>query len=221
MFYSNALTFNDFFHFENYPLFQPARKYTIPNESNLQSLQWKICIYSVVLSLLPTSKWCSSPNLAVPGIEGGPNSPQTVASSKRPRQRRDWTDTETSLLWELYETAYSLGKLTSKATKANSGGWENLEKDFNRELASRNMVPRTLQQMKKKINNLNSDHKKIKDKESQTGQETQAKPFWFDMVDRVFGSKDEIEPPFLFDSTVKADTKIKERPQIERKTRVT
>ena len=27
-------------------------------------------------------------NLAVPGIEGGPNSTQTVASSKRPRQRR-------------------------------------------------------------------------------------------------------------------------------------
>jgi len=93
-----------------------------------------------------------SPNLAVPGIEGGPNSTQTVASSKRPRQRRDWTDTETSLLWELYETAYSLGKLTSKTTKANSGGWENLEKDFNRELASRNMAPRTLQQMKEKIN---------------------------------------------------------------------
>ena len=63
------------------------------------------------------------------------------------------------------------------------------------------MAPRTLQQMKKKINNLKSDHKKIKDKESQTGQETQAKPFWFDMVDRVFGSKDEIEPPFLFDSS--------------------
>ena len=77
----------------------------------------------------------------------------------------------------------------------------NLEKDFNRELASRNMAPRTLQQMKEKINNLKSDHKKIKDKESQTGQETQAKPFWFDMVDRVFGSKDEIEPPFLFDSS--------------------
>ena len=34
------------------------------------------------------------PNLAVPGIEGRPNSTQTVASSKRPRQRRDWTDTE-------------------------------------------------------------------------------------------------------------------------------
>lgn len=137
------------------------------------------------------------PNLAVPGIDGC----QTVASSKRPRQRRDWTDTETSLLWELYETAYSLGKLTSKTTKANSGGWENLEKDFNRELASRNMPPRSLQQMKEKINNLKSDHKKIKDKETQTGQENQAKPFWFDMVDRVFGCKDEIEPPFLFDSS--------------------
>ena len=56
------------------------------------------------------------PNLAVPGIEGGPDSPQTVASSKRPRERRDWMHTETSLLWELYETAYSLGKLTSKTT---------------------------------------------------------------------------------------------------------
>ena len=141
------------------------------------------------------------PNLAVPGIEGGPDSPQTVASSKRPRQRRDWTDTETFLLWELYETAYSLGKLTSKTTKANSGGWENLEKNFNRELASRNMAPRTLQQMKEKIHNLKSDHKKIKDKESQTGQETQVKPFWFDMVDRAFGSKDEIVPPFLFNSS--------------------
>ena len=63
------------------------------------------------------------------------------------------------------------------------------------------MAPRTLQQMKKKINNLKSDHKKIKDKESQTGQETQAKPFWFEMVNRVFGSKDEIEQPFLFDSS--------------------
>jgi len=51
------------------------------------------------------------------------------------------------------------------------------------------------------INNLKSDHKKIKDKESQTGQETQAKPFWFDMVDRVFGSKDVIKPPFLFYSS--------------------
>ena len=103
----------------------------------------------------------------------------------------------TSLLWELYGTAYSLGKLTSKATKANSGGWENLKKGFNQELASRKMAPRTLQQMKEKINNLKSDHKKIKDKESQTGQETQAKPFWFDMVDRVFGSKDVIDPPFF------------------------
>ena len=35
------------------------------------------------------------PNLAVSGIEGGPDSPQTVASSKRPRERRDWMDTET------------------------------------------------------------------------------------------------------------------------------
>lgn len=77
----------------------------------------------------------------------------------------------------------------------------NLEKDFNRELASRNMAPRTLQQIKERINNLKSDHKKIKDKESQTGQETQAKPFWFDMVDRVFGFKDVINPPFLFDSS--------------------
>ncbi|KAL9953245.1 hypothetical protein ACROYT_G040631 [Oculina patagonica] len=51
------------------------------------------------------------------------------------------------------------------------------------------------------INNLKSDHKKIKNKESQTDQETQAKPFWFDMVDRVFGSRDEIELPFLFDSS--------------------
>lgn len=106
------------------------------------------------------------PNLAVPGIKGRPNSPQTVASSKCPRQRRDWTDTEISLLWELNETAYSLGKLTSKTIKANSGRWENLEKDFNRELPSRNMAPRTLQQMKEKINNLKSDHKKFKDKES-------------------------------------------------------
>ena len=54
------------------------------------------------------------PNLVVSGIEGGPDSPQTVASSKRPRERRDWMHTETSLLWELYETAYSLGKLASK-----------------------------------------------------------------------------------------------------------
>ena len=37
------------------------------------------------------------PNLAVPGIEGEPKSLQTVASSKRPIQRRDWTDTETPL----------------------------------------------------------------------------------------------------------------------------
>jgi len=63
------------------------------------------------------------------------------------------------------------------------------------------MAPRTLQQMKEKINNLKSDHKKIKDKESQTGQETQAKPFWFHMVDRVFGSNDVIKPPFLFYSS--------------------
>lgn len=63
------------------------------------------------------------------------------------------------------------------------------------------MPPRSLQQIKEKINNLKTDHKKIKDKELQTGQETQSKPFWFDMVDRVFGSKDEIEPPFLFDSS--------------------
>ena len=101
-------------------------------------------------------------------------------------------------MWEVYETAYSLGKLTSKTTKANSGGWENLDKGFNQELASRNMAPRTLQQMKEEINNLKSDHKKIKDKESQTGHETQAKPFWFDTVDRVFGSKDVIVPPFFF-----------------------
>ena len=84
------------------------------------------------------------------------------------------------------------------------------------------MAPRTLQQMKEEINNLKSDHKKIKDKESQTGQETQAKPFWFDTVDRVFGSKDVIVPPFFFFFIpVKADTKIEERPQIERKKRVT
>lgn len=30
-------------------------------------------------------------------MEGGPNSPKTVAPSKRPRQRRDWTYTETDL----------------------------------------------------------------------------------------------------------------------------
>ena len=71
------------------------------------------------------------------------------------------------------------------------------------------MAPRTLQQMKEEINNLKSDHKKIKDKESQTGQETQAKPFWFDTVDRVFGSKDVIVPPFFFFIIpVKADTKL-------------
>ena len=35
----------------------------------------------------------------------------------------------------------------------------------------------------------------------QTGQETQTKPFWFDMVNRVFGSKDVINPPFLFNSS--------------------
>lgn len=63
------------------------------------------------------------------------------------------------------------------------------------------MAPRTLQQMNQKINYLKSDHKKIKDKESQTAEETIAKLFWFDMVDRVFGSKDEIEPLFLFSSS--------------------
>ena len=30
-------------------------------------------------------------------MEGGPNSSQTVAPSKRPREKRDWTDTETDL----------------------------------------------------------------------------------------------------------------------------
>ena len=60
------------------------------------------------------------------------------------------------------------------------------------------MAPRTLQQMKEKINNRKSEDKKIKGKESQTGQETRAKPLWFDMVDRVFGSKDVIDPPFSF-----------------------
>lgn len=35
----------------------------------------------------------------------------------------------------------------------------------------------------------------------QTDQETQTKPFWFDRVNRVFGSKDVINPPFLFNSS--------------------
>lgn len=66
-------------------------------------------------------------------------------------------------MWELCETAYSLGKLTGKKTRANSGISDNLEKDFNPELASRNMATRTLQEMKEKINNLKPDHKiKIK-----------------------------------------------------------
>ena len=82
------------------------------------------------------------------------------------------------------------------------------------------MAPRTLQQMKEKINNLKSDHKKIKGKESQTGQETQAKPFWFDMVDRVLVPRMKSSRRFFL-IPVKEDTKIKERPQIERKTRVT
>ena len=212
MFYSNALTFNNFLSQQGSTPYQASQNYSHYNGRFVFTPSY-FPFYQPQSDVHP-------PNLAVTGIEGGPNSPQTVASSKRPRQRRDWTDTETSLLRELYETAYSLGKLTSKTTKANSDGWENLEKDFNRELASRNMAPRTLQQMKEKINNLKSDHKKIKDKESQTGQETQAKPFWFDMVDRLLVPRMKSSRRFFL-IPVKEDTKIKERPQIERKTRVT
>ena len=127
---------------------------------------------------------------------------QTVASSKFPRQRRDWTDTETSLLWELCETAYSLGKLTGKKTRANSGRWDNLEKDFNPELASRNMATRTLQQMKEKINNLKSDHKKNKDKNhKQTGKPNPTNLCGLTWLIMLFSSKDKINSLILFCSS--------------------
>ena len=179
-----------------------------------------ICIYSIVISLLPTSKWCSPPNLAVPSIECKSNLLQTVASSKHPRQRRDWTDTETSLLWELCETAYSLGKLTGKKTRANSGRWDNLEKDFNPELASRNMATRTLQQMKEKINNLKSDHKKNKDKNhKQTGKPNPTNLCGLTWLIMLFSSKDKINSLFLFGSS-EGRYGNKKRQNIKRKARV-
>ena len=179
-----------------------------------------ICIYSIVISLLPTSKWCSPPNLAVPCIECKSNLLQTVASSKHPRQRRDWTDTETSLLWELCETAYSLGKLTGKKTRANSGRWDNLEKDFNPELASRNMATRTLQQMKEKINNLKSDHKKNKDKNhKQTGKPNPTNLCGLTWLIMLFSSKDKINSLFLFGSS-EGRYGNKKRQNIKRKARV-
>lgn len=179
-----------------------------------------ICIYSIVISLLPTSKWCSPPNLAVPSIECRSNLLQTVASSKHPRQRRDWTDTETSLLWELCETAYSLGKLTGKQTRANSGRWDNLEKDFNPELASRNMATRTLQQMKEKINNLKSDHKKNKDwNHKQTGKPNPTNLCGLTWLIMLFSSKDKINYLFLFCSS-EGRYENKKRQNIKRKARV-
>ena len=99
-------------------------------------------------------------------------------------KRIEWLETEGFIFWDHYERAYSLGTLTSKTSKNNPSGWENLEVVFNEEMKSWNMLPRSLQQIKEKINNFKTDHKKIKDKELQTGQETQSKPFWFDMVDR-------------------------------------
>ena len=161
-----------------------------------------------------------SPNLAVPSIECKSNLLQTVASSKHPRQRRDWTDTETSLLWELCETAYSLGKLTGKKTRANSGRWDNLEKDFNPELASRNMATRTLQQMKEKINNLKSDHKKNNDKNhKQTGKPNPTNLCGLTWLIMLFSSKDKINSLFLFGSS-EGRYGNKKRQNIKRKARV-
>jgi len=124
-------------------------------------------------------------------------------------------------IWASPERKFTQLVQRVRRPSSNSGGWENLEKDFNRELASRNMAPRTLQQMKEKINNLKSDHKKIKDKESQTGQEP--KPNLSGLTWSIVFLVPRMKSirRFFFIPVTEADTKIKERPQMERKTRVT
>lgn len=117
------------------------------------------------------------------------NQLQVENEKPKKRKRREWSDTETTLLWESYEAAYIAGKVTSKTSKTNSEGWGIVLKEFNKQLSRCNIPPRTLQQVKEKINNLKTEHKRIKDKESHTGEETQAKPYWYEMVDRVQGEE--------------------------------
>lgn len=144
------------------------------------------------------------------------NNPSQVENEKPiKRKRREWTETETTLLWESYEDAYMNGKITSKTSKNNNEGWGIVLKEFNKQLSMCNIPPRTLQQAKEKINNLKTEHKKIKDKESHTGEETQAKPYWYEMVDRVQGGRDEIDPPYLFDNNKKKSSSISKRPAEE------
>ena len=117
------------------------------------------------------------PNLcAYPSVSGITGKPESSTQVPKRQQRKVWTIQETQVLWECYEKAYSLGQLTSKTSKVNSSGWEVVLKDFNKALNSCSMPPCSLQQIKEKVNNMKSEHKNIKDRESQTGEGTQQKP---------------------------------------------
>jgi len=157
------------------------------------------------LPFVPPDQRAPSPNSTPLYFVPSGSKPSASAGNSSSRgKRRAWTPVEIKVLWEIYEALYMNGTITSKTSKGNGPGWEELQKRLTKALADRNIAPRTLNQIKEKINNLKAEYKRIRDKESQTGEGTQPKPEWFNMVDRVFGSKDEIAPPYLVDTSSKS-----------------
>lgn len=85
--------------------------------------------------------------------------PSSSSASKGKGKRRLWSTVETNVLVSIYEDFYIDGSLSSKTSKENGPKWEELTSQVNKSLAERNIAPRSLHQIKEKINNLKAEYK--------------------------------------------------------------
>ena len=70
--------------------------------------------------------------------------PSDGSTTKPKVKRRTWTAVETTVFLEIYEESYINGTLSSKTSKENAPGWEDLKSQVNKAFAERNIAPRSM-----------------------------------------------------------------------------
>jgi hypothetical protein len=119
----------------------------------------------------------------------------TKASKKNNGQRAEkagsveeetgWDDTNTGLLLSFLEDNFDI----YKKNKSN----------FAKTAATKVFPGKSWEQIKNKLSRLVTKYNEIKEKESQTGREAQAKWKWFERLDALFGTRENHNPTCLVD----------------------
>ncbi|GBB92745.1 hypothetical protein RclHR1_04290011 [Rhizophagus clarus] len=96
-----------------------------------------------------------------------------------------WDDTSTGLLLSFLEDNFDI----YKKNKSN----------FAKTVVTKVFPGKLWEQIKNKLSRLVTKYNEIKEKESQTGREAQAKWKWFERLDALFGTRENQNPPCLVD----------------------